>query len=248
MKIKTAILVFFVLLGAGCSFQKKKDMKIDEVYQVSKLRSPMLIDGNWGKSEWQNIKAIEIKNPMGDKPLFTPSVQARMMYDTENLYVIFLVNDRYVHCMVTDVNGPVYEESAVEFFFSPDPKYPDRYFNLEINCGGTPLMHYNDFSKKLRNPIAVEDIGKVEIAHSLPQVVDPEITEPVTWTIEYKIPLDMLESYSEILHPKPGIEWRVNFYKIAETGTNIHFLTWAQVNNPVPNFHLPQFFGIIKFN
>ena len=108
-------------------------------------------------------------------------------------------------------------------------------------------MHYNDFSTKQRNPLDLEDIRKVEIAHSLPQVVDPEITEPVTWTIEYRIPLEMLEKYSKILLPKPGIEWRANFYKIAEKGTNIHFLTWSPVNNPVPNFHLPQFFGTIQF-
>jgi len=247
MKTKTALLVFFVLLGTGCSFQKKKDMKNDELYSVSKLNRSIAIDGDWNKSEWQNIKAIDIKNPMGDKPLFTPAVQAKMMYDDANLYVIFNVNDRYVRCMVTEINGPVYEEPAVEFFFSPDPEFPDRYFNLEINCGGTPLMHYNDFSKKQRNPLGLADIEEVEIAHSLPKVVDPEITGPVTWTIEYKIPIVMLEKYSKVIHPKPGTAWRANFYKIAEQGSNIHFLTWSPVKNPVPNFHLPQFFGTIQF-
>ena len=108
-------------------------------------------------------------------------------------------------------------------------------------------MHYNDFSAKTHNPLEPEDIYKVEIAHSLPQVVDPEITEPVTWTIEYKIPLAMLEKYSKIIYPKPGISWLANFYKIAEKGTNIHFLTWSVVDNPEPDFHLPRFFGNIKF-
>jgi len=217
------------------------------VYTVSKLSQSMKIDGDWNKPQWQNIKSADINNRMGDKPEFTPTVQAKMMYDNENLYVIFRVNDRNVRCVVTDYNGPVYEEPAVEFFFSPDPELADRYFNLEINCGGTPLMHYNDFSAKTHNPLELEDIYKVEIAHSLPQVVDPEITEPVTWTIEYKIPLAMLEKYSKIIYPKPGISWRANFYKIAEKGTNIHFLTWSVVDNPEPDFHLPRFFGNIKF-
>jgi len=216
-------------------------------YTVSKLIQSMKIDGDWNKPQWLNAKGINIKNRMGDKPFFEPSVQAKMLYDNENVYVIFRVKDRYVRCLVTDYNGPVYEEPAVEFFFSPDPELPDRYFNLEINCGGTPLMHYNDFAAKTHNPIELEDIKKVEIAHSLPQVVDPEITKPVTWTIEYKIPLAMLEKYSKIIYPKPGIEWRANFYNIAEKGTNIHFYTWSVVDNPVPNFHLPRFFGIIKF-
>jgi len=229
------------------SFTTKEEVKRQSVYNVHKLTQSMKIDADWNKPQWQNIKEIDINNRMGDKPLFTPTVKAKMMYDNENLYLIFHVNDRYVRCRVTDYNGPVYEEPAVEFFFSPDPAFPDRYFNLEINCGGTPLMHYNDFSAKTHNPLEPEDIYKVEIAHSLPQVVDPEITEPVTWTIEYKIPLAMLEKYSKIIYPKPGISWRANFYKIAEKGTNIHFLTWSVVDNPEPDFHLPRFFGNIKF-
>jgi hypothetical protein len=247
MKICTFILVFFILLPAGCSFQKKKEMKSDSVYNVLKSDRPVEINGNWNKNEWQDIEALNVVNRMGEKPLFTPSVQAKMMYDDNNLYVIFRVNDRYVRCRVTDINGPVYEEPAVEFFFSPNPEFPDRYFNLEVNCGGTPLMHYNDFASKEKKSLNTDDIRQVEIAHSLPQVVDPEITEPVSWTIEYRIPIEMLEKYAKIIHPEPGIEWKANFYKIAEKGTNIHFLTWSVVDNPVPNFHLPRFFGTIKF-
>ncbi len=217
------------------------------VYEVHKLSHSVKIDGDWNKQQWQNIKELDIDNRMGDKPLFTPVVKAKMTYDDENLYLIFHVNDKFVRCLVTDINGPVYEEPAVEFFFSPDPEYPDRYFNLEINCGGTPLMHYNDFTAKTHNPLETEDIKKVEIAHSLPAIVDPEISEPVIWTIEYRIPLAMLEKYSKINHPKQGVVWRANFYKIAEKGTNIHFLTWSEVKNPVPNFHLPQYFGAINF-
>lgn len=245
--MRISIFISFLLLCAGCPFQKQKNIKNMSEYNVVKLDHPVQIDGNWNKTEWQNVKAIDIKNRMGDKPIFTPNVKAKMMYDDENLYVIFHVDDRYVRCLITDYNGAVYEESAVEFFFSPDPEFPDRYFNLEINCGGTPLMHYNDFAAKTHTSLDLEDIKKVEIAHSLPHVVDPEISNSVTWTLEYKIPLAMLEKYSKIIYPKPGIDWRANFYKIAEKGSNVHFLTWSVVNNPVPNFHLPRFFGIIKF-
>ncbi len=53
----------------------------------------MKIDGNWDKPQWKNIKAIEINNYMGNTPSFKPTVQAKMMYDDKNLYVIFQVND-----------------------------------------------------------------------------------------------------------------------------------------------------------
>jgi hypothetical protein len=222
-------------------------MKKSPVYEVSRLKKPMKINGIWNKYQWQKIPAVEIDNTMGDKPKFIPGVQAKMMYDNNNLYVIFLVNDRFVRCLVRDFNGPVYEEPCVEFFFSPDTMYPERYFNLEINCGGTPLMHYNDHSRKVRKELSVNDMQMIEIVHSLPNVVDPEITEPVTWTIEYRLPLSILEKYSKITPPGKGISWKANFYKIAEKGSNVHFLTWSVVDNPEPNFHLPQFFGNINF-
>ena len=259
MKTKIAIpLLILLVLLAGCSSKKNEQMG---QYDVTKLDRSMVIDGNWNKPHWHNVNALEIKNRMGDKPLFTPGVEAKMMYDDENLYVIFRVNDKYVKSIVTEINGPVYEEPAVEFFFSPDTAFPHKYFNLEINCIGTPLMHYNDFKNviegrtiKESTPLDEKDIRQVEIASTISKDIDPltriideEITEPVIWTIEYRIPLSILENYSKVVRPQPGVEWKANFYKIAEKGTNVHFFTWSPVNNAVPNFHLPQFFGDIIF-
>ncbi len=61
MKTNTFILFIFIFLTPGCTSQKKGDMKNSSVYNVSKLNSSMLIDGNWNKSEWQNIKALILK-------------------------------------------------------------------------------------------------------------------------------------------------------------------------------------------
>jgi hypothetical protein len=129
----------------------------------------------------------------------------------------------------------------VEFFFSPEADNPINYFNLEINCGGTPLFHHK------KNRPTIEDIQKIQIKASLPKVVDTEIAEPVTWTMSFRIPLNMLEKYTNVVRPKPGVAWRANFYKIAEINSNPHYITWNEVKNDKPQFHLPQFFGIIKF-
>jgi hypothetical protein len=222
-------------------------MKIASVYNVSRLTQPIDIDANWFKPLWQIIKPLDIVNYMGNQPGFKPAVQAKMMYDTENLYVIFLVKDCFVRCITKDFNGPVWEDSCVEFFFSPDTDFSERYFNLEVNCGGTPLMHYNTIPGKDIRLIDPADITEIEIAHSLPQVIDPEITEPVTWTVEYRIPVKMLRKYSPVTSPEPGVEWRANFYKIAENCSSPHYITWSVVSNEKPNFHLPQFFGLLKF-
>jgi hypothetical protein len=217
------------------------------VYQVNRLEGEILIDGVWDKPIWENVPTVEITHFMGNKPQFLPSTFAKLLYDEENIYGIFLVKDKFVHCLVQETNGHVSGDSCVEFFFSPDESKPLFYFNLEINCGGVPLMQYVTVPRKEYVFIEEAEIGKVEIAHSLPQKVFPEIVEDITWTIEFKLPFKILEQYAGISHPKSGVKWKANFYKTASTTGNPHYLTWSHVDNPKPDFHLPQFFGILEF-
>lgn len=223
-------------------------MKIKPVYNVLRLEQPIVIDGNWDKPQWQNVQAVTISNFMGEIPKYRPVVHAKMMYNEENLFVIFMVKDRYVRCLAKDFNGAVWEDACIEFFFSPDAGLVQCYFNLEINCGGTPLMHYNLIPSKEYNPVEIEDLKKIEIAHSLPPIIEPEMTECVNWTIEYRIPLIILNKYSNLTAaPTKGVEWQANFYKIAENNSNPHYMTWSVVENLTPDFHLPKFFGKLKF-
>lgn len=222
-------------------------MKKDSVYYVTRLKQPVKIDAVWDKPAWKNIKPLDITNFMGPIPGFKPEAQAKMMYDGANLYVIFQVRDRYVRCITNKINGPVWEDGAVEFFFAPDPDQPLLYFNLETNCGGTPLMHFNLVPRKESKEISEDDIRKIEIAHTLPQIIDPEMKDPVTWTLEYRIPLEILEKYSSIAHPDKGVEWKANFYKIAENSSNPHYITWSVIEKEKPDFHRPEFFGRLIF-
>jgi hypothetical protein len=238
-------LLAFLLAIYSCS--NKTEMKKETLYNVSRLKEPMKIDANWEKPQWKNVQAVSISNYMGEIPGFKPDAQAKMMYDDENLYVIFQVKDCFVRCLTNEINGPVWEDGAVEFFFAPDSKQPLLYFNLETNCGGTPLMHYNLVARKESKELAKDDIKMIEIAHTLPQIIDPEMKDPVTWTLEYRIPIAMLEKYSAITHPAKGVEWKANFYKIAENNSNHHYITWSVVEIEKPDFHRPEFFGKLIF-
>lgn len=217
------------------------------VYEVSRSNRPVTIDAKWDKKVWRKVPEIIISHPMGESPSFAPVAVAKVAYDQDNLYLIFKVDDRFVKSTVTEYNGNVSGDSCVEFFFSPDANQPLHYFNLEINAGGTPLIFYvtkpwTDFTKLDR-----ESIDQIEIAHSLPAVIDPEIEEPVTWIIECRVPYAMLRKFSNVTIPEPGAEWRANFYKTGSRTSNPHWFTWAPVDYPKPNFHLPEFFGTLKF-
>ena len=92
-------------------------MKTASIYNIVRLEQPIKINGDWNKQQWKNINAVDITNFMGRIPGFQPAVKAKMMYDDGNLYVIFHVIDRYVRCVTNSINGPVWEDSCVEFFF-----------------------------------------------------------------------------------------------------------------------------------
>ena len=88
-------------------------------YLVQSVKRPMTIDGDWNKSVWQEVQAIELTHHMGDRPKHFPIVRAKVRCDSANLYVIFRVEDRYVRAVATEHQGSVWEDSCVEFFFTP---------------------------------------------------------------------------------------------------------------------------------
>lgn len=213
-------------------------------YKVARTNQAINIDGNWDKEQWLFVPALEITNFMGGIPAFKPVTHVKLLYDEANLYVIFQVRDRYVSSLVQKPNGPVSRDACVEFFFSPDENTPLNYFNLETNAGGTKLMSYHG---EITKPLTEIDLKGIELAHSLPDVISSPIMDSVVWTLEYRVPFSVLRKYGTITKPEPGVFWKANFFKTASTGQNPHYITWSEVINPRPNFHLPAFFGTLFF-
>ncbi|MGB3777438.1 MAG: carbohydrate-binding family 9-like protein [Tunicatimonas sp.] len=233
--------------GWDATLPGKKDQTTMSTYQVVRFEDDLTIDGRWDKPEWQATEAVELTHFMGEEPAFPHRVQAKMMYNRQYLLVIFRVHDNYVRCQTQQVNGPVWEDSCVEFFFAPDTTYQERYFNLEVNCAGTPLMHYNAGPGGGYLPLDEEDARQIQIATSLPGTRDQEITTPTTWTLEYQIPVSLLKKYAPVTDPASGVQWRANFYKIAHKSSHPHYITWSPIERQEPDFHLPEFFGLLEF-
>lgn len=212
----------------------------------SSCQSPT-INANWDKRFWNKADIIRLKNHMGEMPSHFPETQVKLKYDANNIYVIFRVKDNYIRAVADETNGKVFEDSCVEFFFTPGSDVSRGYFNLEVNCKGVYLMQYHKNNGKDQGFVDLNDSSLFEISHSLQENVENEITEPVTWYIEYKIPYSILSKYIQVVTPGPGIQWRANFYKCGDRTSHPHWLTWAPVNYPKPKFHLPEYFGWLEF-
>ncbi len=170
------------------------------------------------------------------------------MYDDQALYVIFRVEDRYVLAVAKQHDDTVCRDSCVEFFFVPGMDIAKGYFNLEMNCGGTMLFHFQIIPRKDSIALAADDLAKIQVAHTMPRRVETEITQPTTWVVEYRLPLDILPRYrKDIAAPGPGVTWRANFFKCADNSSHPHWLTWSKVERPQPDFHVPECFGTLLF-
>lgn len=228
-------------------FLSTLEVEKELVYNIKKTNSSTNIDANWEKSEWLNVESLRLLNFMGEKPDHFPSVFVKLQYSADNLYIIFKVEDQYVLSVAEAYQGKVYEDSCVEFFFSPSNDSSDSYFNLETNCGGTQLFNYHLSVLSNTIQISEKDYKGIIVASSLPKINSPEIKDKITWYIEYKIPFKLISKYSGVKKPVSNSIWKANFYKCGDETSHPHWLTWNKVEYPTPNFHLPKFFGTLHF-
>ena len=217
------------------------------LYKVAKTNTNFNFSGNWQQGQWAKIQPLELTNYMGTEPQHFPKTQAKLLYDDKNIYVFFIVQDNYVRSVAKAHHGDVWADSCVEFFFTPGVDISQGYFNVETNCGGFVLMRHQIVEGVEQKSVDISDIDKMNIKHSMPQIVEPEIAEPTVWTLKYTLSFEMIEKYAPLVRPNTGIKWRANFFKCADKTSCPHWLTWSVVEKPKPQFHLPQYFGSIEF-
>jgi hypothetical protein len=217
-------------------------------YLVPRLPAGSLpLSRGWDDEPWRSIPELRIEHALGDPPAHRPVARARLAYDDAALVACFRVEDRYVLATAAKHQDAVCIDSCVELFFTPGPDVSDGYFNIECNCGGTVLFHHQQARSQAVQVIDLGTIEAMEIRHSLPARVVPEIPEPVVWTASYRVPFDRLGRYAPVARPSPGVAWRANLYKCADRSSHPHWLTWSPLDLLKPDFHRKEHFGTLRF-
>ena len=169
---------------------------------------------------------------------YAPQVSFHVAHTDKALVVLFNVKEDHVRAVSLEANGPVWEDSCVEIFLSVPGS--EGYFNFETNCIGTSLAAYrrskNDAD--MFGPDQMEQLGTVA---SLPHELIDRKEDGQQWSMLKIIPFSLLG-----LLEKPAM-LKGNFYKCGDCCEQPHFLSWAPIDLPQPNFHCPDFFGEITF-
>lgn len=220
------------------------------MYTIGKVEARPRSDEGWDDAAWSRADPLRLDHFRPEGSGHRPKVDVKLLFDEGRIYVFFRVEDQYVRAIRTEYQSPVCKDSCVEFFVRP--RGDTGYFNFECNCGGTLLASFLEDWRRTpdgfvkRTLLDETDAEDIEVHSSLPQKIEEEITDPITWWLKLTVGRPVFERYLGPLGDFAGTEWRANFYKCGDELSHPHWGSWQPVGGAL-NFHQPEYFGRIRF-
>ncbi len=161
---------------------------------------------------------------------------AQICNDSETLYVRLTAKEENIRSEEKGPLGMPCKDSCLEFFFSP-VESDNRYFNLEFNP-----------QKCMYLGIGTCRYDSVRLLPNIPLVFSP-CTKRIgdQWEISYQIPFNFIKLFFKDFVAESGKKMRANFYKCGNCTVQKHYFSWNPIDNPTPEFHLPEYFGELIF-
>ncbi len=190
--------------------------------------------------ELDKLKLNSIDNVPWKDYAYKPAVGFQLAHTVDAVCIKFTVSEENAKAVYWENNAPVYKDSCVEFFVSFDQG--KNYYNFEFNCAGFCLAEYGA-GKPGR--INLPEVVLKEIKTRACVLPDHNGTSLVHWSLTAVIPHKVF--IFDDLKLLKNITASGNFYKCGDDLPTPHYLCWNNINTESPNFHLPEFFGEIKF-
>jgi len=208
-------------------------LKIETSEHISLKNASLLLDNLAEVNKVESVNWKEYPNK--------PKVEFRIGHAENLLLLKFTVTENAVRAMETEMNGKVYQDSCVEFFFSLDGLH---YYNFEFNCIGIPHVAWGQ-ERYTRQFLPAGSIKDIQIRSSLGNQPFDVKTGNYVWELIAIIPASCF-----VFDPGldfEGLSGNANFYKCGDKLPEPHFVSWNPINTPQPDFHRPEFFGKIDF-
>lgn len=129
----------------------------------------------------------------------------------------------------------LWERDVVEAFVNPAPQSPSHYYEFEVAPNNQWVDLEIDLDKSTHNAgwnSGFEHATRIDTAARI-------------WTAEMRIPVASMEAKGI----RPGVEWRINFYRCEGAGDSRQMLSWGRlpVRGSGASFHQPDSFGALRF-
>ena len=240
--------LLFALVLAGSASGQARPAELP-TYQVLRTNQGIQVDGRLDEADWQRAAPIAFVMPWSDLENEEPqSTTARLLWDDDNLYIIYECVDPYLHAEVTEHDGAVYQEDAVEIFAAPNAAVPGNYYGYEMNINGT-LLDYIAFRGGKERTKAIHPSWQSEgvaIATTYDGTLNDHSDIDQSWILEIAIPLDNFRHLDGQIPPQDGDQWRVGLNRTK--GYRGQFGLWSDTGTPQADFHRANRFGILTFS
>jgi hypothetical protein len=207
--------------------------------QAKHVSEDFTADANLDKRVWQKAQWAQFEKSISGKDKY-PENRTRVAAAWSDKYVYFAFTCNYDVLNVfegEDISKERWElwtRDVAEVFLNPQPERLLHYYefeiapnnqwvDLEITRGEKP-NHDASWNSGFEHAVRVDAKHRV-------------------WNAEMRIPLSSMNAAGV----KPGIEWRVNFFRAAEKGPDPQrkFLAWSRIPEGT-TFHVPSRFGILR--
>ncbi|MFV0417186.1 MAG: carbohydrate-binding family 9-like protein [Dysgonomonas sp.] len=171
-----------------------------------------------------------------------PKVTFKMAHNGTHLFLQYFVEENEVLAKTEIDNGPVWTDSCVEFFISFDNS--SYYYNAEFSCIGKALLAYRPGRE---NAIHADAgiMNSIKRYSSLGAETFGSRKGDFEWNLLVVIPVSAY--WKSDIKTFSGVTARANFYKCGDNLATPHYLSWNPILTEKPDFHIPQFFGELKF-
>jgi len=201
---------------------------------VTALRASCALKGSGLEENWQHAQPVRFSHDWrgrNEDPL--RETEVRLLWNETTVFIRFRCQYRTLTVFPdAEANGrrnQLWDCDVAEVFFQPDHFGEQYYKEFEVSPNGQWL------------DLEITPQGLRHITSGINVQVQPDKGAKV-WTADLAIPLASITASFD-----PDRAWRVNFFRCEGGDPERFYSAWQPTETEEPNFHVPQKFGILRF-
>lgn len=235
------------------SIEKKPSPEDRPLFKVSKAKGSITIDGSVNERSWDRTEARSFDFFYDEQiPDGKQKTDLRMLWDDENLYLLYECEDKFLNSSEMQRDGPTYLDDCAEIFLIPVPDSLDTHFGIEINLLKTvsDFIYFNNYYKGEDKILRSFD-PEIEIELVFNGTLNDNSDEDSGWVMEIAVPLRIFEELQNLFPVQKGSRWA---FQAARQDRNSLNDTYRSKSTIFPiydlkkgGFHQSGRFGFMEF-
>jgi alpha-galactosidase len=209
-------------------------MSADAEIIATKIPKDIELNSKSPALEWRQAVPIAFcADWQGKNPQPSLETEVRLLWSDSALYIRFVCRYRNLFIFEdSDANGRrdhLWDRDVAEAFLQPELS-PERYYKeFEVAPNGMWI------------DLDIVPSGLANLKSGLRHSVHVDDQQQI-WVAELAIPIRSLTPSFD-----PTKRWHANFYRVEGRFEPRQYLAWQPTFTDIPNFHVPQAFGTLRF-